>query len=218
MGDSTRYVCRKNRQIKTVLTGGSATAKRIPTDEARSGETLKCETWRSFFRVCVCCSFARFTPFASSRFIACNLYRMEMAHLILKLFCVCVCSNGHEIPSARAHRHRWLNYSHVNYLVYRFYYRARTHYTLTKGHRKEEMAGEGGGGMVVGLGQQKLCEWKLLVAFCTYSSVATMCTSCIWIPIARWMVSSGSGCMPQIEQYREQREQFGNGNVCKTAT
>lgn len=134
------------------------------------------------------------------------------------VLCVCVCSNGHEIPSARAHRHRWLNYSHVNYLVYRFYYRARTHYTLTKGHRKEEISGEGGGGMVVGLGQQKLCEWKLLVAFCTYSSVATMCTSCIWIPIARWMVSSGSGCMPQIEQYREQREQFGNGNVCKTAT
>lgn len=29
-----------------------------------------------------------------------------------------------------------MNYSHVNYLVYRFYYRARTHYTLTKGHGK----------------------------------------------------------------------------------
>lgn len=35
---------KKNRQMKTVLTGGSATAKRIPTDDARSGETLKCET------------------------------------------------------------------------------------------------------------------------------------------------------------------------------
>lgn len=59
----------------------------------------KCETWRSFFSrslslvvlfsVCVVPMYG-FALFASTRFIVCNLHRIEMAHLILSNCSVCV--------------------------------------------------------------------------------------------------------------------------------
>lgn len=91
--------------------------------------------------------------------------------------CVCVCLpcerspplHAQKIPSARAHHRRWLNYSHVNYLVYRFYYRRERG---RKGKWRD---------------QQKLYKWKLRIPFRTYYSRGelkvisghVMCTSCI---------------------------------------
>lgn len=218
--ESTRYVCQKMPQMKTVLTGASAS--RPNEFPLTMQEVVK--LWNAkhdeAFSVCLLVSLCSSRRADSSHAICTEWKWPTWFSNCFVYMCVCVLfENGHgiphahKIPSARARRHRWLNYSHVNYLVYRFYYRARTHYSTHKETQK---------GRWRRMGEERERERPTKVvrmkasSLYVYSCVAIMCTSCVGIPIARWIVSGRY--MAQIEQCRKQREQFGNGNVCKTAT